>query len=598
MAITVDLSPNALEVLGTRYLLRDESGALVETPDDMFRRVAHYVAAAEEAHGGNARRVEARFFEAMASFDFLPNSPALMNAGTALGQLAACFVLPIEDSIESIFSSLRDSALIHQTGGGVGYDFSRIRPQGDRVASTGGRASGPLSFMKVFDASVEAIRQGGRRRGANMGVLHIGHADVERFITAKREGGMLANFNLSVGVSDEFMEAVARGDVWKLANPRDGTVVRTVEAIDLLGLIAECAWESGDPGVIFLDPIERGNPTPELGAITATNPCGEVPLLPYEACMLGSLNLSKFVTASGVDWERLGEVVELAVRFLDDCLDASRFPVARISEAVSANRKIGLGVMGFADALIDAGIQYDSELAEQLAERIIEFISTCATEASRRLARERGPFPTFERSRMAQRGEPPIRNATLTAIAPTGTLSLIAGCSSGIEPLYALAYKRHALEGRTLVEVNPRLERMAEGENWWDRSTRHSVLHNGLISEADRVPGELRRLFRTAREISPEWHIRVQAAFQRHVSNAVSKTINMRPNSSPADVQEAFQLAFRFGCKGVTIYREGSRADQVLMRMAEVEANCPECGEKLSFAEATAHCQACGYSRA
>lgn len=596
MAITLDLTSNAVDVLRARYLLKDENGAAIESPEQMFRRVAHHVAAAEARYDGDVAGTESRFFDAMTHLQFLPNSPTLMNAGAALGQLAACFVLPVEDSLDSIFGAIRDSALIHQTGGGVGYDFSRIRPRGDTVASTGGDASGPISFMKVFDAGVEAIRQGGRRRGANMGILDVRHPDIEDFIRVKRDRDALSNFNLSVATPDSFLEATRQNEPWELVNPRTGEVTRRISASALLDLIAECAWETGDPGMIFLDRINRDNPTPSMGTITSTNPCGEVPLLPYEACMLGSINLSRFIHDDDVDWPNLGRCVHTAIRFLDDCLDISRWPLAQIAEAVASNRKVGLGVMGLADALIDLGIAYDSEDAETFAERVMQFVSENATDASRRLAVERGAFPNFEESRLARAGGPPIRNATRTAIAPTGTISIIAGCSSGIEPLYAIAFQRHVLDGRTLLEINPRFERLARSSGAWTEPVRHAALHHGSLECVEGVPESLRRLFRTAHEIPAEWHIRIQAAFQRHVDNAVSKTVNLRREADVDDVRQAYQLSFDLGCKGITIYREGSKEGQVLTQMSSDGETCPECGATLHFAESTAHCRVCGYS--
>ena len=589
------LTANALEVLRTRYLLRDESGAIIETPEGMFRRVADHVAAAETRYGRDPTDVADRFYEAMARLEFLPNSPALMNAGTRLGQLAACFVLPVEDNLESIFGAVRDSALIHQSGGGVGYDFSRLRPRGDVVASTGGVSSGPLSFLRVFDAGVDAIRQGGRRRGANMGVLHVTHPDIELFVTSKRDESAFRNFNLSVACDASFIDAARRGEEIALRNPRTGAVVARRRAQALFDLIAQCAWETGDPGMIFLDRINRDNPTPTLGPITATNPCGEVPLLPYEACILGSIQLGVLTQGGAMRWERLGELVDLGVRFLDDCVDAGRFPIARITDAVQANRKIGLGMMGFADALVDLGIPYDDEAALRFADEAMGFIAERALQASRALAVERGPFPNFGRSRYAEDDAPPVRNATRTAIAPTGTLSILAACSSGIEPLYALAYERHVLEGRTLVEVNPRFEARAKGESVWSPELRHRVLHRGRVRDDPDLPDRLRRLFPTAHEVAPEWHIRIQAAFQAHVDNAVSKTINLPAESGVDRVRDAYEMAFDLGCKGVTVYREGTRAGQVLT-VSGAAAACPECGADLEFTEGASLCRACGFT--
>lgn len=590
------LTPNAATVLEARYLLRDERGDVVESPAELFRRVARHVAEVEVRHGGDAPEMEARFFEAMASLEFLPSSPTLMNAGTRLGQLAACFVLPIEDSLDSIFASLRDAALIHQTGGGVGYDFSRIRPAGDVVASTGGAASGPLSFLRVFDAACEAIRQGGRRRGANMGVLSVDHPDVEAFIRAKRGGESLRNFNLSLATPARFLEAASGDGGWDLVNPRTGATVARRDASGLLELAAECAWEGGDPGLVLVDRINRDNPTPELGPITATNPCGEVPLLPYEACVLGSINVARLVRSSDFDWERLAELVELAVRFLDDCLDASVFPLPRIAEVVRRTRKIGLGLMGFADALVALRVPYASGAAEDRARRLMAFVSERALSASRSLAAERGPFPAFARSRLAAEGEPPVRNATRTAIAPTGTLSLIAGCSPGIEPRHALVTERHVLDGRTLVDVSPLFEEAARESGCWTTDVQHAVRHEGSVATVAAVPPGLRELFRTAQEIPAEWHLRLQAAFQQHVDNAVSKTVSLPGTATVADVREVYEHAFALDLKGITVYREGSRAGQVLTRPSAASPSCPDCGAILQHLESSSSCGSCGYS--
>jgi ribonucleoside-diphosphate reductase alpha chain len=598
MAATIEpvLTQNALEVLRARYLRRDEQGRIVETPAELFERVAVHVAAVERQHGVDPAPIARGFSEAMARLEFLPNSPALMNAGLPPGQLAACFVLPIEDTLESIFGSLRDAALIHQTGGGVGYDFSRLRPRGDRVESVGGVSSGPVSFMHAFDASVEAVRQGGRRRGANMGVLDVHHPDIEEFVAAKRDPQRLRNFNLSVAVDDDFMRAARGGAPVTLVNPRTGRISGTRHAGDLLEAIARSAWESGDPGLIFVDRINRDNPTPALGRITATNPCGEVPLLPYEACILGSINLSALSASGSFDWDRLDQLTDLGVRFLDDCIDASVFPIAAITATVRSNRKIGLGVMGFADALIDLRIPYDSEAALDFAHGVAARLAARAGEASQRLASARGPYPAFARSRAAEAGEPPTRNATRIAIAPTGTLSLIAGCSSGIEPLFAVAYERHVLDGRTLVEVNPRFEALAVRQGLWTPDLRATVLESGRVRPSEALPSAIRSLFPTAHEISAAQHVRVQAAFQAHVDNAVSKTINLSADATVTDVMKAYRSAFEWGCKGITVYRHGARPDQVLTRIGP--GVCPDCLASLEFSEGAALCRACGFSSA
>jgi ribonucleoside-diphosphate reductase alpha chain len=451
----------ALDLLHARYLVKDAEGRVVETPDDMFRRVARHVAAVEARYGGDAREWADRFEHAMRTLEFLPNSPTLMNAGTPVGQLAACFVLPIEDHLEGIFAAMRDAALVHRTGGGVGFDFSHLRPAGDPLASSGGVSSGPVSFMHVFDAASEAVRSGGRRRAANMAVMDVHHPDIETFVRTKRDAPGLRTFNLSVACDDAFMQAVQRGEDLALVNPRTGQTVARRSAAGLFDLIVDCAWATGDPGLLFLDRINRDNPTPALGRITTTNPCGEVPLLSHEACFLGSINLARLTRGNQLDWERLGELVDLAVRFLDDCIDASRFPIPAIGRAVAATRKIGVGVMGFADCLVDLGIAYDSERALSVATEIMAAVDERAAEASRQLAQERGPFPAFAESRDGAAHRPAIRNATRTAVAPTGSLALLAGCSHAIEPYYALAYSRRMLDERTFRVLNPRLVREA-----------------------------------------------------------------------------------------------------------------------------------------
>jgi ribonucleoside-diphosphate reductase alpha chain len=589
------LASNALEVLRARYLAKDDRGRIVEAPAEMFARVATHVAAVERRYGGDPGAAAEAFYDAMARLEFLPNSPTLMNAGTRLGQLAACFVLPVDDSLEGIFGSLRDAALIHQTGGGVGYDFSRLRPKGDTVASTGGGSSGPVSFMEVFDAAVDAVRQGGRRRGANMGVLDVHHPDIDVFITAKRDARRFQNFNLSVAVDEAFMTAAAEARAIALVNPRTGASTGTRQADQLLALMAQSAWETGDPGLIFLDRINRDNPTPALGRITATNPCGEVPLLPYEACVLGSINLAALTSSGVFNWERFDQLTDLGIRFLDDCIDASVFPLPQITCAVHRSRKIGLGVMGFADALIDLGIAYDDDAALRFADGLMERMAARARDASRRLAETRGPYPEFGQSRDAGAGARPVRNATRLAIAPTGTLSLIAGCSSGIEPLFAVAYERHVLDGRQLVEINRRFEALATRDAAWSPDLRAKVLDSGRVREMTDVPDALQRLFPTAHDIPAEHHLRVQATFQAHVDNAVSKTINLPAAATVADVLEAYRRAFALGCKGITVYRHGAKGGQVLTSVRK-SSLCPDCRSVLEFSEGVRLCRACGFS--
>jgi ribonucleoside-diphosphate reductase alpha chain len=564
------LTPNALRVLESRYLRRDGRGVVVETPRDLFRRVAGGVAGAEERFGGAGARSrwEEAFFESLASLDFLPNSPTLMNAGTPLGQLSACFVLPVEDSMADIFESLKLMALVQQSGGGTGFSFSRLRPRGDVVASTGGAASGPVSFMRIFDCATENIRQGGKRRGANMGVLRVDHPDIHEFVDSKLDDRSFRNFNISVAVTDAFMEAAARDLPFDLRHPSSGKTVRSVKAGELMARIARAAWRTGDPGLIFLDAIERANPTPRLGAIESTNPCGEIPLLPHEACNLAAVNLSRMVrdgtNGKEVDREKLRRTVRLAVRFLDDVVEVSRWPAPEIAAMVSRNRKIGLGVMGFAEMLILLGIPYAGSRAVALAESIMELISGQAAVASGELAEERGVFPEWEGSIHARAGRK-LRNATLTSIAPTGTVSIIAGTSAGIEPLFALAYSReHVLGEETLPEVNPLFLRHAEARGFYSEDLLRELRWRGVLAGIPGVPPEDRDLFRTALEIAPEDHLRIQVAFQKHVDNAVSKTINMPEASTEEDVAAIYRRAWELGLKGITVYRYGSKGQQVL----------------------------------
>ncbi len=555
------LTVNAAAVLKKRYLLRNERGELAETPEELFRRVARAVAAAER--GAERERYEELFYGLLARLDFLPNSPTLMNAGTAVGQLSACFVLPVEDSIPGIFDALKSMALVHKSGGGTGFSFSRLRPRGDLVAPTGGLASGPLSFMSIFDVTTGVIRQGGRRRGANMAILRCDHPDVLEFIRAKERDGQLSNFNLSVGVTDELMAALERDGTIALRNPRDGKPRGELRARELFRQLVDQAWRSGDPGVVFLDAINRANPTPALGAIEATNPCGEQPLLPWESCNLGSLNLAQMIRGGALDEDRLRATVRLAVRFLDDVIDVNRYPLEEARRITEGNRKIGLGVMGLADALLALGLPYDSEEALRFAERTAALIQEEAHRASAALAEERGPFPNFGGSLWERRGER-LRNATVTTIAPTGTISIIAGCSSSIEPLFAVCFVRNVIEGTRLFETNPVFEAIGRRRGFLSDELLAEVARRGSLAAVAGIPDDVRRLFVTALDIAPEWHVRMQAAFQRHCDNAVSKTINFPPEATPEEVARAFRLAHAEGCKGITVYRYGSKREQVL----------------------------------
>jgi ribonucleoside-diphosphate reductase alpha chain len=561
------LSPNALRVLEARYLRRDDERRIAETPDELFRRVARAVAQAELLLGptSEADRWEEAFLALLTSLEFLPNSPTLMNAGTPLGQLSACFVLPVEDSMESIFGALGAMAMIQRAGGGTGFSFSRLRPRGDVVRSTGGEASGPVSFMRIFDCATENIRQGGRRRGANMGVLRVDHPDILEFIDAKISGLSLQNFNLSVGVTDRFMQAAVDGHAYELIHPRLRRSVSRLEARAVLDRIVEAAWRSGDPGMLYLDTINRANPTPALGEIETTNPCGEVPLLPWESCTLGSLNLARLVRGAGqMDWDRLRHAVRVGVRFLDDVIEVNRPPLAEIAEASRGNRKIGLGVMGFAECLIRLGVAYDTPEAIDWADRLMAFVATEARAASRELAAARGSFPNWSRSVYASAGEP-MRNATRVSVAPTGTISLIAGTSGGIEPLFALAYRReHTLGGAPLIEINPIFLRVLQEQGIEAAPLRDEILATGTARKLGGVPDVVRRLFVTATEVSVAQHLGIQQAAQRHVDNAVSKTINLAEDADRAEVARAYVDGWRLSLKGVTVYRSGSKPGQVL----------------------------------
>ncbi len=567
----IDLSENAVRVLKRRYLKRDEEGNLLEEPVDMFIRVARNVSSAEKKYGKTEKEVmeiERQFFDIMSDLDFLPNSPTLMNAGKELQQLAACFVLPVGDSMSEIFEALKETALIQKSGGGVGYSFSRIRPKNDVVLSTKGVSSGPISFMTVFNAATDTIKQGGTRRGANMGILRVDHPDILDFINAKDSNDKLTNFNLSVGVTETFMKAVENDEKYDIVNPRTKEVLDLYSAREIFKNIIDHAWKNGDPGIVFLDRLNKDNPTPHIGQIESTNPCGEQPLLPYEACNLGSINLSHMVVEDDgvkkIDYDRLKKIVHTSVRFLDDTIDMSRYPLERIRKMVDGNRKIGLGVMGWADLLVILGIPYDSEEALELGSRIMSFIQDESKEASKELAGERGEFPNFEGSVYDTPEGYKIRNATTTTIAPTGTLSIIADCSSGIEPLFAISFVKNVMDNDRLVEVNKYFKKIAEEEGFYSKELMEKIVSQGNLKDLEEVPPVYRRIFKTAHDVIPKWHVRMQAIFQKFVDNAVSKTVNFPSSATVQEVEDVYMLAYRLGCKGITIFRDGSRSTQVL----------------------------------
>jgi ribonucleoside-diphosphate reductase alpha chain len=557
------LTVNALEVLNRRYLLKDETERIIETPAKMFRRVAEATAKIDEKYGGEPRESGKIFYDMMTRLEFIPNSPTLFNAGTEIGQLSACFVLPVGDSLESIFDAVKNMALIEKSGGGVGFDFSKLRPKGDIVRTTKGVASGPVSFMRVFDTSTEVIKAGGRRRGAMMGILRVDHPDIIEFITSKQKSEFLSNFNISVAVTDNFMKTLEEDGEYWLINPRNKEKVRQLRAEDVWNSMAKSAWESGDPGVIFIDEINRHNPTPEIGRIEATNPCGEQPLLPYESCNLGSINLSRMVENGKINWKKLRETVRNAVHFLDNIIDANNYPLKEIEAITRANRKIGLGVMGFADMLIKLGIPYNSEEALQFAENMMKFVAEESHKKSVEIGEDRGSFPNFEKSIWKDKYSA-MRNATVTTIAPTGSISIIAGCSSGIEPLFAISFIRNVLGGTRLFETNPLFEIMAKERGFYSAKLLEEIAKTGSVQKNEVVPEDVKRIFVTALDIQPEWHVRMQAAFQKYTDNAVSKTVNMPNEASVDDVRKVYELAWKLKCKGVTVFRYGSKPEQVL----------------------------------
>ncbi len=639
---------NSLIVLAARYLLKNEDGSLKETPKQLFTRVAKAIASVENNYGKSdeeVAKIEREFYEEMTHFNFMPNSPTLFNAGTPLGQLSACFVLPVEDSIVGIFDSLKNTALIHQSGGGTGFSFSRIRPENDFVKSTGGVASGPISFMKIFDAATQEIKQGGKRRGANMGILRIDHPDILNFIVAKENEGVLRNFNISVAITDDFMRALQSGSDYKLINPRTGKATGKLNSNAVWNLIVTMAWKTGDPGLVFIDRMNStySNPVPKYGPIESTNPCGEQPLYSYDSCNLGSINLANMVRREDgkreIDWAKLKHTVELGTRFLDDVIDANKYPIPEIDRVSRAIRRIGLGVMGWADMLIELGIRYDSNEALMLAENVMGFITDTARKASEELAKEKGEFPEFKNSIWYKLGYPPLRNSTVTTIAPTGTISIISGgVSQGIEPIFSVVYMRNVHEslGSDLIEVNNEFENYSIEEGFYSDELMKKIAGKNSIQEVEEIPENIRKIFVTAYDVAPEWHVKMQAAFQKHTDNAVSKTINFPSYATPQDIEKAYLLAYKLGCKGITVYRDKSKSVQVLelinqsskqASLAESRAKhleaashevslddikrsainyqlsgdkevlCPECGTPMIASEGCYTCPNCGYSK-
>ena len=631
---------NSLIILSARYLLKNENGKIIETPKQLFERVATSIANVEKKYGKDDKQVmeiSKDFYNAMTSFKFMPNSPTLMNAGTKLGQLSACFVIPIADSINDIFDAVKYAAIVHKSGGGTGFSFSRLRPSNDAVNTTGGVASGPISFMKIFDSATEQIKQGGKRRGANMGILRIDHPDILNFIMAKENENTLRNFNLSIAVTKDFMNALSANRQYDLINPRNGKAVGKLNARAVWNLIVTMAWKTGDPGLVFIDRINSSysNPVPRLGPIESTNPCGEQPLYAYDSCNLGSINLANMLKPVNshyeVDWDELRRITKLGIRFLDNVIDANSYPIKQIEEMTHSIRRVGIGVMGWADMLIKLGIRYDSNEALALAENVMSFITNNARQMSQELAEERGPFPEFKNSIWYKLGYKPLRNSTVTTIAPTGTISIISnGVSQGIEPIFSVVYMRNVAEslGSNLIEVNNEFERYALENNFYSEELMKKLAGRISVQDVEEIPEKIRKLFVTAHDIAPEWHIKMQAAFQKHVDNAVSKTINFPSHATPQDIENAYKLAYELGCKGITVYRDQSKSNQVLnvaneqnqttlkslkekhegnanitnfdastyVISAAKEKQCPECGTTMIAGEGCFTCPKCGFS--
>jgi len=627
---SLKLSLNSLEVLKGRYLLKDPVGTIIETPEELFRRVAENISLADSKYGDDPKNAEKEFYDEITSLKFMPASPTLMNAGAPLQQLSACFVLPIGDSIKEIFESVKATAIIHQSGGGTGFNFSKLRPRNDIVISTKGIASGPLSFIRVFDTTTDVINQGGKRRGANMGILRVDHPDIMDFIVAKEKTTVLNNFNLSVAITDIFMKAVKNNTDYDLISPRTNKPMKTLNARKVFDLIILMAWKNGEPGIIFIDEINRYNPTPEIGPIESTNPCGEQPLLPYESCNLGSINLAKFVTADKkLDWDELKKTCKVAVHFMDNVIDMNNLPLPQIEEMTRSNRKIGIGVMGWADLLYQLKIPYNSDEAIALAEKVMKFVDDEIKQVSEDIAVKRGPFPNIQKS--IYKNLTPIRNAARTTIAPTGTISMIADASSGIEPLFSIAYMKRVMGGKELVYMNEYFKQALKDEGIYSPELEQSVINKASIQDIEEIPEHIRKVFVTAFDITPDWHVKMQAAFQKYTNNAVSKTVNFPNDATPAEVEKVYLMAYDMGCKGVTVYRDGSREGQILninttkkgtaktstdktekttsaekteaiLPATETpakikETKCPECKTELVFKEGCSSCPNCGHSK-
>ncbi len=650
----VELSENAIKVLERRYLKRDENGVCVETPATMFRRVADSIAKGQLEYGvseSETKKLADEYYEMITNRYFMPNSPTLMNAGRELGQLSACFVLPVEDSLEGIFEAIKNTALIHKSGGGTGFSFSRLRAKNSVVKSTMGVSSGPVSFMEVFNAATEAVKQGGTRRGANMGILRVDHPDILEFINCKNDTSRLNNFNISVAITDKFMEALKKGTDYELINPNNGTVAGTMSAKHIFDLIVDSAWRTGEPGIIFIDTMNVDNPTPLLGQIESTNPCGEVPLLPFEACNLGSINLGLMVENGKINWDKLAEVTRLSIRFLDDVITVNNYPLPKIAEMVSNNRKIGLGVMGWADMLMKMETSYSSEEGVKLGAQVMEFIDYHSKVESIELAKKRGSFANFKGSiydnqhflENKYKGKSAgmitddmwkdldeqiekfgIRNATTTCIAPTGTISMIASASGGIEPLFGLVFMRNIMDGTEMLEVNPIFKEYAINHGIYSEELMRKISEEGTIAHIEGVDDKTKQIFVTAHDVTPYWHVKMQAAFQLHTDNAVSKTVNFVESATREDIENTYMLAYENNLKGITVYRNNCRPIQPMNLTKKKEETkqveeeiavreeptaeeynptgeiktvvCPECGTKIQMAEGCFICPGCGYS--